>query len=111
MIDDQSQRRFTYVLDEATSILAVDDDAIQREFCSVYLSSPSTEITTAPSAEAGLALLDGQSFDMVLVETSPMNQANTQKSPDPSQTKADGRVAEMQKIRLHEDSTKFKTVF
>lgn len=68
MIDDQSQRRFTYVLDEATSILAVDDDAIQREFCSVYLSSPSTEITTAASAEAGLALLEGQSFDMALID-------------------------------------------
>jgi DNA-binding response OmpR family regulator len=68
MLDEPSQRRFSYVLDEATSILAVDDDAIQREFCSVYLSTPSTEITTAASAEAGLALLADRTFDMALVD-------------------------------------------
>jgi CheY-like chemotaxis protein len=68
MLDDLSDRRFTFVLDEAVSILAVDDDAIQREFCAVYLATPATEITTAASAEEGLAILAKRSFDMALVD-------------------------------------------
>lgn len=68
MLDGQPERRFSFVLDGSTRILAVDDDAIQREFCAVYLATPTTEITTAESAEAGLALLADQSFDMALID-------------------------------------------
>lgn len=68
MFDDLSHRRFTFVLDEAMSILAVDDDAIQREFCAVYLSTPTTEVTTVASAEEGLAVLAERRFDMALID-------------------------------------------
>ena len=57
-----------FVLDQATRILAVDDDPIQREFCCVYLSTPKAQITTADSAEEGLSLLAKGSFDIVLVD-------------------------------------------
>ena len=59
---------FSYVLCDQISILAVDDDPIQREFCTVYLASPNAEISTAASAEEGLALLDRQRFDVALVD-------------------------------------------
>lgn len=59
---------FRYVLDEDIAILAVDDDAIQREFCSVYLSTPSARVVTADCAEAGLALLETTHFDMALID-------------------------------------------
>ena len=64
----QASARFSYVLNEEISILAVDDDAIQREFCAVYLSTPSARVVTAESAEAGLALLDRHNFDMALID-------------------------------------------
>lgn len=59
---------FSYVLCDQISILAVDDDPIQREFCTVYLASPHAEISTAASAEEGLALLERQRFDVALVD-------------------------------------------
>lgn len=59
---------FSYVLCDRLAILAVDDDPIQREFCAVYLATPQAEITTAGSAEEGLALLDQTRFDVALVD-------------------------------------------
>lgn len=59
---------FSYVLCDQLAILAVDDDPIQREFCAVYLSTPHAEITTAGSAEEGLALLDQARFDVALID-------------------------------------------
>jgi DNA-binding response OmpR family regulator len=59
---------FSYVLCDQIVILAVDDDPIQREFCTVYLASPHAEIMTAASAEEGLALLERQRFDVALVD-------------------------------------------
>jgi DNA-binding response OmpR family regulator len=59
---------FSYVLCDRLAILAVDDDPIQREFCAVYLATPQAEITTAGSAEEGLALLDQARFDVALVD-------------------------------------------
>ena len=53
---------FTYVLNDRLSILAVDDDPIQREFCAVYLAGPQADVTTAASAEDGLALLETTAF-------------------------------------------------
>lgn len=60
--------RFSFVLEDNVNILAVDDDPIQREFCSVYLSTPAATVTTADCAEAGLALLETTRFDMALVD-------------------------------------------
>jgi DNA-binding response OmpR family regulator len=68
MLEAKSQTRFTYVLDEELSILAVDDDPIQREFCSVYLSTPTATVTTADCAEAGLEMLQERRFDLTLVD-------------------------------------------
>jgi DNA-binding response OmpR family regulator len=45
-----SSAPFTFVLDEATRILAVDDDPIQLEFASAYLSTPTASVDTAESA-------------------------------------------------------------
>jgi CheY-like chemotaxis protein len=59
---------FTYVLNDRLSILAVDDDPIQREFCAVYLAGPQADVTTAGSAEEGLALLETTAFDVALVD-------------------------------------------
>jgi DNA-binding response OmpR family regulator len=67
-LTSQVPARFSYVLNDEIRILAVDDDAIQREFCAVYLSTPSAEVITAESAEAGLALLEQQDFDMALID-------------------------------------------
>lgn len=61
-------QEFRYVLTEDMDILAVDDDPIQREFCSVYLSTPSVRVETADCAEAGLALLAEKRFAAALVD-------------------------------------------
>jgi DNA-binding response OmpR family regulator len=61
-------RRFEYVLTEEMTLLAVDDDPIQREFSSVYLSTPSVHVETAESAEAALELLSRESFTALLVD-------------------------------------------
>jgi CheY-like chemotaxis protein len=59
---------YKFVIAEKLTVLAVDDDPIQREFCSVYLTTPTAEVVTAESAEEGLALLDGRPFDMALID-------------------------------------------
>ena len=59
-IDNEENASFSFVLSDRLTILAVDDDPIQREFCSVYLSTPTAEVVTVESAEAGLALMDRQ---------------------------------------------------
>jgi DNA-binding response OmpR family regulator len=59
---------YTFVLNERTRILAVDDDPIQREFAAVYLATPSAVIDTAESAEAGLRMLGEGDYDIVLLD-------------------------------------------
>lgn len=59
---------FSYVRGDRIELLAVDDDPIQREFCTVYLSTPDVEVTTADSAEDGLAKLSLVDFDVLLVD-------------------------------------------
>lgn len=59
---------FSYVRGDRIELLAVDDDPIQREFCTVYLSTPDVEVTTADSAEDGLAKLALVDFDILLVD-------------------------------------------
>jgi DNA-binding response OmpR family regulator len=68
MLGKHSQIPFNFVIGDEMNILAVDDDPIQREFCTVYLSTPTAGVTTAESAEAGLALLETQHFDMALID-------------------------------------------
>jgi len=65
---DAASTPFSFVLNERTRILAVDDDPIQREFASVYLASPTTIVDAAESAEAGLRLLAGNAYDIALVD-------------------------------------------
>jgi len=60
--------QWSYVFDEGTRILVVDDDPILREFASVYLASPASEIETVPDAEAALDCLSRKEFDIVLVD-------------------------------------------
>jgi DNA-binding response OmpR family regulator len=67
-VENEQNASFSYVLSDRLAILAVDDDPIQREFCSVYLSTPTAEVVTADSAEAGLALMDVRTFDMALID-------------------------------------------
>jgi DNA-binding response OmpR family regulator len=59
---------FNFVQSEQIMILAVDDDPIQREFCSVYLSTPDIHVYTAPSAEEGMALLQDGHFSIALID-------------------------------------------
>jgi DNA-binding response OmpR family regulator len=59
---------WSYVFDEPTRILVIDDDPILREFASVYLSTPEAVVETAPDGNTALdRLLKGQ-FDIVLVD-------------------------------------------
>jgi CheY-like chemotaxis protein len=60
--------KMTYVFDEPTRILVVDDDPILREFASVYLSAPLTEVVTVADGYAGLELLQKERFSVALVD-------------------------------------------
>lgn len=57
-----------YVFDEQTRILVVDDDPILREFASVYLTTPMSEIALAPDASTALDLLAREQFDIALID-------------------------------------------
>lgn len=58
---------FRHVL-ENVRLLCVDDDPILREFASVYLATPTARVETAENAEAGLARLGQQAFDLALID-------------------------------------------
>lgn len=60
--------KFDYVETDTLSILAVDDDPIQREFCSVYMTTPTVSVETADCAEAGLERLEAQEYGALLVD-------------------------------------------
>lgn len=66
--DETAAAPYTFVLNERTRILAIDDDPIQREFASVYLSTPSTTVDTTDSAISGLELLAEKIYDIVLLD-------------------------------------------
>jgi DNA-binding response OmpR family regulator len=59
---------YTYVLEEPVRILVTDDDPIQREFASVYLSTPYAQIETADSGEAAFERLSREPFDLALLD-------------------------------------------
>ena len=67
-VDQTTESGFSYVLDADLRILAVDDDPIQREFASVYISTPTVEVVTASCGKDALAALDDGHFDVVLVD-------------------------------------------
>lgn len=60
--------KFDYVETDTLSILAVDDDPIQREFCSVYMTTPTVSVETADCAETGLERLEIQDYGALLVD-------------------------------------------
>ncbi len=68
MIDQNSNRDFTYVLVENVRILVMDDDPIQCEFARVYLSTPTATVETAENGEEGLRKLREQKFDLAVVD-------------------------------------------
>jgi DNA-binding response OmpR family regulator len=60
--------KWSYILDEPTRILIVDDDPLLREFASVYLSTPAAQVETAADGAAGLDLLLERTFDIALID-------------------------------------------
>jgi len=66
--NEPSQTKFFHVLDSDMRILVVDDDPIQREFASVYLSSPSAEVLTATDGADAIKKLREDRFDIVLID-------------------------------------------
>ena len=60
--------KWSYVFDEPTRILIVDDDPILREFATVHLAAPLSRIETVSNGEAALDLLSREPFDLVLVD-------------------------------------------
>jgi CheY-like chemotaxis protein len=67
-LDVNADAPFTFVLNEATKILAVDDDPIQLEFACVYLATPTASVETALSGVEGLEKLASGAFDLVLCD-------------------------------------------
>lgn len=59
---------WTFVLDEPTRILVVDDDPILREFASVYLATPCTSIDTACDGAAARTRLAQASYDIIVLD-------------------------------------------
>ena len=62
------ETEFKYVLEGELRILVVDDDPIMREFASVFLATPTVTIETADCGEAALARLEGEHFDLAMVD-------------------------------------------
>ena len=60
--------RWSYVFDEPTRILVVDDDPIQREFASVYLSAPMCAVDAVGDAGTAFDLLAREQYDIVLLD-------------------------------------------
>jgi two-component system, sensor histidine kinase and response regulator len=59
---------WSFVLDEPTRVLIVDDDPILLEFATVHLSSPSAVIETAPDGATAWSMLTSGDFDVVLLD-------------------------------------------
>lgn len=67
-IADNRSTPWTFVLDEPTRILVVDDDPILREFASVYLGTPFTTIDTACDGAAARTRLAEASYDIAILD-------------------------------------------
>ncbi len=60
--------RWTFVLDEPTRILVVDDDPILREFAVVHLASPAASIDTVPDGAAARVEIRRNAYDVLLLD-------------------------------------------
>ena len=67
-VADNRTTPWTFVLDEPTRILVVDDDPILREFASVYLATPFTSIDTACDGAEARIRLGQASYDILLLD-------------------------------------------
>ncbi|MDE2579343.1 MAG: response regulator [Hyphomicrobiales bacterium] len=63
-----SGQDYRYILDGGVRILVVDDDPIQREFATVFLSGPEASVETACDGAEGLAKLRAGRYDIVLLD-------------------------------------------
>src|SRR5215470_20009805 len=63
-----TQRKGGYVFEEPRRILAVADDPILREFPSVYLTTPMSEVVSVADAAAALDLLSREAFDIAMID-------------------------------------------
>jgi DNA-binding response OmpR family regulator len=59
---------WSYVFEEPTRILVVDDDPILREFASVYLSAPAASVETLPDGGSALDCLRRDRFDVAVLD-------------------------------------------
>jgi DNA-binding response OmpR family regulator len=59
---------WSFVLDEPTKVLIVDDDPILLEFATVHLSSPDAVIETAPDGTTAWSMLTSGDYDVVLLD-------------------------------------------
>ena len=59
---------WSYVFEEPTRILVVDDDPILREFASVYLSTPAASVETLPDGGSALDCLRRNRFDVAVLD-------------------------------------------
>ena len=64
----ETPQKWWYVFDEPTRILVVDDDPILREFASVYLTTPMSEVVLASDAATALDILSREVFDIAMVD-------------------------------------------
>jgi DNA-binding response OmpR family regulator len=62
------ETRWTFVLDEPTRILVVDDDPILREFAMVHLASPSALVDTASDVTSARTKLGQDSYDVLILD-------------------------------------------
>ncbi len=60
--------QWTFVLDESTRILFVDDDLILAEFAKVHLATPVASVESAANGAEAWDLLNRESFDIVLLD-------------------------------------------
>ncbi len=65
---ETSETSYTHVLEASVRMLVVDDDPIQREFATVYLTTPAAQVIAVPTAERALKRLHKEHFDIVLVD-------------------------------------------
>lgn len=64
----ETKSKWSYVLDEPTRILVVDDDPILLEFASVYLSTPVARVETASDGGTALDLMLKGGVDIALID-------------------------------------------
>ena len=67
-IETAQKSAWTFVLNEPTRVLVVDDDPILLEFASVHLASPAAVIETARDGAMAWAMLTSGDFDIALMD-------------------------------------------